>query len=184
MAEGKILAIFVGKPRTYPIARSKDRVWTTSIFKELVSGPVWLSDRNLAGDQQADLSVHGSPDQAVNIYSADHYPYWQNELNNPNFGYGAFGENFVVEGLTENTVCIGDTYEVGEAMVQVSQPRGPCWKIAERWGIKTLTAKVARSGFTGWYVRVLQAGYVEAGNIMRLLKRPYPEYTITEANQN
>jgi MOSC domain-containing protein YiiM len=187
MTSGKILAIFVGRPKTYGTADAKlahDRLWTSSIVKELINGPVRLGETNLAGDQQADLSVHGGPDKAVNVYSADHYPLWQAELNLPDFGYGAFGENLVVAGLTEDAVCIDDLYRVGEATVQVSQPRGPCWKIARRWRMKDLTARVDQTGRTGWYLRVLQPGFIEAGQTLELIERPYPEMTITKANQS
>ena len=187
MPSGKILAIFVGQPKSYgtPDAHhAHDRVWTSSIIKEMVDGPVWLGETNLAGDQQADLTVHGGPDKAVNVYSADHYPLWQTELTLPDFGFGAFGENLVVSGLTEDTVCIDDVYKIGEAIVQVSQPRGPCWKIARRWTMRDLTAKVEHTGRTGWYLRVLQAGLIEAGQTLELIERPKPEMTIAKANQS
>lgn len=185
MITGQLLAIYVGQPAQYGTHGAKDpmnKVWTTSIFKEVVTGPVWLSTTNLAGDRQADLSVHGGRDKAVNVYAAEHYAAWQTTLNRPEFGPGAFGENFVVAGLNEANVCIGDVYQVGEALVQVSQPRGPCWKIARKWRLKNLTAQVARTGRTGWYLRVLREGYVQAGDRFQLLERPSPELTIEAVN--
>ncbi|HEX8904255.1 MAG TPA: MOSC domain-containing protein, partial [Longimicrobiaceae bacterium] len=91
-------------------------------------------------------------------------------------------ENFTVEGLDEATVCIGDVYAVGEARVQVSQPRIPCWKIARRWGIRDLSARVQRTRRTGWYLRVLDEGEVAPGDAITLLERPHPEWTIARAN--
>lgn len=160
-----------------------DRPWTTGFFKEPVEGPVWLGRTNLAGDGQADRENHGGPDKAVLAYSADHYPLWRAELNRPDLPYGAFGENFTIAGLSEETVCIGDVYAIGEVRVQVSQPRQPCWKIARRWRIKDLTARVRETGRTGWYLRVLEEGYVEAGLPVALLERPFPRWTVAHATE-
>lgn len=158
-----------------------ERPWTTAFFKEPVAGPVWLGATNLECDRQADLKNHGGPDRAVMAYAAGHYPGWRAELY-LEIPHGAFGENFTVAGMDEATVCIGDSYEVGGAVVQVSQPRIPCWKIARRWQVKDLSARVQRSGRTGWYLRVLREGEVKADDEMRLIDRPYPEWTIARAN--
>ena len=160
-----------------------DRPWVTSFFKDPVDGPVWLGLTNLAGDGQADLENHGGPDKAVLAYAAAHYPLWRAELGRPDLPYGAFGENFTIAGLTEATVCIGDVYAIGEARVQVSQPRQPCWKIARRWRIKDLTARVRETGRTGWYLRVLTEGYVEPGLPVTLIERPYPQWTVARATE-
>jgi len=95
--------------------------------------------------------------------------------------YGAFAENFTFAELTEENVCIGDTFAIGGARVQVTQPRQPCWKIAARWQIKDLTARVEASGRTGWYHRVLDEGLVEAGSDVVLIDRPYPAWTVARA---
>lgn len=97
--------------------------------------------------------------------------------------HGAFGENMTIEGLDEETVCLGDIYQIGEAVVQVSSPRSPCWKIARRWGIKDLTATVDRTGRTGWYHRVLTEGHIEAGDEVKLLERPTPDWTVMRATR-
>jgi MOSC domain-containing protein YiiM len=140
----------------------------------------WL---DLEGDEQADLTVHGGPDKAVCVYSADHFPFWQRALERPDLGAGAFGENFSVTGLAEDTVCLGDVYEVGEAVVQVSQPRAPCWKLGRKWARRDLPKLVLREGRTGWYFRVLQPGVVEPGQTLRLIDRSYPSWTITQVNR-
>ena len=181
-----LLSIQVGLPRHLGIAGAPDpmdRPWTTSFFKEPVEGPVWLGRTNLAGDGQADRKNHGGPDKAVLAYSADHYPLWRAELNRPDLPHGAFAENFTIAGLTEENVCIGDVYAIGGAQVQVSQPRQPCWKIARRWRIKDLTAQVRETGRTGWYLRVLVEGYVEAGQPVELLERTFPQWTVARASQ-
>ena len=156
-----LVSIQVGLPRFYgrPGADDPmDRPWETGFFKQPVDGPRWLGRTNLAGDGQADLVNHGGPDKAVLCYAASHYPGWRGELDRPELPHGAFGENFTIEGLTEETVCVGDTYRLGGAIVQVSQPRQPCWKLAWRWRLKELTALVERSGRTGWARRVAQRG--------------------------
>lgn len=161
-----------------------DRPWTTGFFKEPVHGPLLLGMKNLEGDGQADLVHHGGPDKAVLAYSAEHYPDWRQSMNNPSLPFGAFGENFTVAGLTEADVCIGDTWQVGgEAVVQVSQPRQPCWKLARRWRMKTLAWDVQQTGRTGWYFRVLTEGSVAAGMRVVLVERPHPDWSIERANR-
>jgi MOSC domain-containing protein YiiM len=103
------------------------------------------------------------------VYAADHYPLWREELVVPECGPGWFGENFSVTGQAESTVAIGDTYRIGTAVVQVSQPRAPCWKLGRRWNRLDMPKIVVRSGRTGWYLRVLEAGTVECGEMLTLL---------------
>lgn len=115
---------------------------------------------------------------AVLCYSADHYPAWREELGLPEMGPGGFGENFTIAGLDEWSACIGDVFEVGDALVQVSQPRGPCWKISERWERPDLLRRVEESGRHGWHFRVLHEGLVEARQPLVLVERPHPEWTV------
>jgi MOSC domain-containing protein YiiM len=177
-AAARLASIQVGAPAWRESASG--RRWRTAFFKEPVAGPVELRLANLSGDRQADLSVHGGPDMAVLCYALDHYPAWRRELGLP-AGPGGFGENFTISGQEERSVCIGDVYEVGEALVQVSQPRGPCWKISERWERPELVRRVEESGRHGWYLRVLREGVVEAGLDLRLVERPHPEWTVRRA---
>lgn len=187
MSDPALASIQVSRPRHFGqegAADPMDRPWTTGFYKEPVSGPVRLGTTNLDGDGQADLVHHGGPDKAVLAYSAEHYPAWRLSMNNPSLSFGAFGENFTVSDLTEADVCIGDTWQVGaEALVQVSQPRQPCWKLARRWRIKSLALQVQQTGRTGWYFRVLREGDVETGMPLVLLERPYPEWTVEKANR-
>ncbi|AMV40703.1 MOSC domain-containing protein [Planctomyces sp. SH-PL62] len=183
---GDLAAIQVGRPRRLGIegaADPMDRPWESGIVKEPATGPIMLRRINLDGDDQADRVYHGGPDKAVCCYPAAHYPGWRMELGLPDLAFGGFGENFTTGGLVESGVCIGDVWRVGEAVVQVSQPRQPCWKLARRWKIKTLTRRVQESGRTGWYVRVLTEGLVTAGSPIRLVERPHPEWTVAEANR-
>lgn len=157
--------------------------WTSGIFKTTMHGPVHVGTINLHGDGQADLDNHGGPDRPVLLYSAEHYPFWRDTLMRPELGHGWFGENFTVSGLTEETVCIGDTYQVGDVTFQISQPRNPCWKLSRRVGVFDLAAQVERTGKSGWYARVLVEGDVEANTGVELVERPHPKFTIRYAQQ-
>jgi MOSC domain-containing protein YiiM len=156
--------------------------WTSGIYKSPVLGRIHLSRANLDGDGQADLKVHGGPDKAVCVYSADHYPLWRSELGVPECGPGWFGENFSVEGHNETNVAVGDTYRIGTALVQISQPRAPCWKLGRRWNRLDMPKIVLARGRTGWYLRVLEAGDVECGDTLSLVERSYPRFTIDAVN--
>lgn len=180
-----IMSIQVGPPQALgsdQAADQFDRPWVTGIFKHPVSGPIAVGRINLDGDRQADLVNHGGPDKAICAYSADHYDHWRRALDISPFVHGAFGENFTIRRLTEEDVCIGDVYAIGNVRVQVSQPRQPCWKLARKWRIKDLAERVIASGRTGWYFRVLDEGTVAPGLPLRRLERPHPEWSITAAN--
>jgi MOSC domain-containing protein YiiM len=178
MTAARLLSIQVGAPAAHGADAISSKPWRSGIFKFPVEGQVWVSALNLKGDGQEDLKNHGGPFRAVLAYSAEHYPQWRTELGRPDFPFGAFGENLTVTHLTEKTVCLGDVYAVGGVRLQVSQPRMPCWKLARRWGIKDLSARVQEKAMGGWYHRVLQEGYIEAEQEVVLIDRPYPQYTI------
>ena len=174
---GRIVGVQVGLPKDHGD-------WRTAFFKEPVRGPIVLHPLGLEGDGQADRRVHGGLDKAVLVYSADHYETWWEELAQPDLPFGAFGENLTVQGLDETSVCIGDVFRVGDALVQVWQRRGPCWKIGRRWGRPDLVARVARTGRTGWYVRVVEPGRLEVGRDMSLVSRPFPAWVVASMGMN
>jgi MOSC domain-containing protein YiiM len=180
-----ILSIQVGKPQRLGSDDSNDPLgapWESGIFKGPVAGPLWLGPTGLAGDGQADRRAHGGPNQAVLLYGAAHYPEWREVLERPDLANGAFGENFTVEGVTEREACLGDRLAVGEAIIEISQPRQPCWKLGRRHGILHLAERVIAANRGGWYVRVLREGNVEAGQPLELLERPCPEWPIARVN--
>jgi MOSC domain-containing protein YiiM len=182
----QIVSIQVGKPRSLGIAGAADpmdRPWTSGFYKQPVTGPVRAGKLGLAGDGQADLENHGGVDKAILGYSAEHYPAWHAELEIAELTFGAFGENLTIGGLTERDLCIGDLWEAGDVQLQVSQPRQPCWKLARRWRRKDLPKRVIRTGRSGWYFRVLQAGFLEAGMPMRCVQRLHPEWSVARASQ-
>lgn len=171
-----LVSVQVGKPRLHG-------TWRTGYFKAPVDGPVWLGRTNLVGDAQANRRVHGGPDKAVLAYAASHYTAWRAELDLPKLSYGAFAENFSIDGLDEDTVCLGDIFRIGSARLQVSQPRQPCINIARRWQMPDLAERVAATGRTGWYLRVLIEGQVEAGLRVDLVERLCPDWTISRATR-
>src|ERR1700694_620620 len=180
----KLVSVQVGTPRSVPPTgdgQPWDRRWETAFWKEQVQGPVMLRFLNLEGDRQAAVGIHGGKDQAALCYSPDHYPAWRRELDLPEMSGGGFGENFTIAGQAERSVCIGDVYEIGEALIQVSKPRGPCFKIAWRWRRGARLSRGESSGRHGWYVRVLREGPVEAGQPVHLEDRPHPDWTVRAA---
>jgi MOSC domain-containing protein YiiM len=172
------LAVLVGRPVEHTTATGQ--VVRTGYRKHLVDGPVVARRTNLDGDGQGDLRVHGGPDKAILAYSADHGPAWA-ELDPALAEPGAFAENLHVAGLTEADVCIGDRWRVGSTLLEVSQPRRPCWKIDDRWGRDDLVDRVEATGRAGWYLRVLEEGTVQTGDRWELVARPHPEWTVAEA---
>ena len=181
-----LYSIQVGVPRNYgsdEAADPHDQSWTTGFYKSPVEGQVFAGATNLAGDGQADLKNHGGPDKAVLAYSADHYSKWRDELNMPDLPYGAFGENLTVAGLSEASVCIGDVLRIGTATFEVSQPRQPCWKLARRWRMHELPKMVVDNGRSGWYLRVLEPGWIEAYMPVALIARPNPAWPVRRANE-
>jgi MOSC domain-containing protein YiiM len=181
----QLVSVQVGKPRFHGpdvgLPQPLDHSWHSAVFKEPVAGPVMLQSTNLEGDRQADPRVHGGLEMAVLAYSADHYPAWREELGIPEMGPGGFAENFTISGHDELSVYIGDVYRVGAATVQVSQPRGPCYKISYRWKRPDLLARCESNGRHGWYLRVLEEGLVETGDPVELLERPNPDWSVRRA---
>ncbi|UUZ83493.1 MOSC domain-containing protein [Paenibacillus sp. P26] len=175
----QLVSLNVSKPKEVDY---QGKTLATGIFKKPVGGRTPLSFVNLEGDGQGDLVYHGGPDKAVCVYSAEHYPYWEERLERK-LDFGAFGENFTLNGLVETEACIGDIFEIGTARVQLSQPRQPCYKLAMKHGVPKLPAYVEETGFTGYYFRVLQEGEVEAGQTLRLVERHPAGITVAEANR-
>jgi MOSC domain-containing protein YiiM len=185
-ARPSLQAISVGRPEALGFdgaADPFDQSWTTGIFKVPVSAPIFLGRTNLAGDGQADLVNHGGVDKAICAYAAAHYPGWRESLGLDDLADGGFGENFTIAGQTEDDLCLGDIWSVGEALIQVSQPRQPCWKLARRWRRPDLATHVVANGRTGWYYRVLREGTVARDDGLTLVQRSQPAWTISAANR-
>ncbi|MCZ6599995.1 MAG: MOSC domain-containing protein [Acidobacteria bacterium] len=165
-----LVSVNVGLPRE---VTWKGKTVTTGIFKVPVDGPVALRRHNLEGDQQADLSVHGGPSKAVYVYPSQHYDYWRRELEDSELAWGSFGENFTVDGVDEETVCIGDEFRVGSARVVVTEPRMPCFKLGIRFERADMVKRFLKSQRTGFYFGVVDEGLVQAGDrLERIAEHP------------
>jgi MOSC domain-containing protein YiiM len=176
----KLISLNVGMPR---LIGWKGATFKTGMFKNPVEGRVVLRVTNLDGDRQADLSVHGGPNKAVYGYASEHYPYWRAQLPGENFPWGAFGENFTTEGLLETSVSMGDRYRVGSAVVVVTTPRLPCFKLAAKFQRDDMIQRFLHSGLSGFYFSVAQEGEVAAGDEFHFLGSETPSLTIAEFNR-
>jgi MOSC domain-containing protein YiiM len=166
-SDAKLISVNVGLPR---VIMNNGEPVSTGIFKEPVAGRVMLRTLNLDGDRQADLSVHGGPTKAVYAYPSEHYDYWKTELPEMKLPWGTFGENFTTEGLFESELNIGDKFRVGSALVMVTEPRMPCYKLGIKFGRPDIVKKFLASERTGFYFAVLEEGEVEAGDRIELIE--------------
>ncbi len=162
----KVLSISVGLPRE---VKWRGKTVSTAIFKEPVSGPVWLRQHNLEGDIQADLSVHGGPTKAVYAYPSEHYSFWRSEFPEMALEWGMFGENLTTEGFGEESVHIGDIFQLGTAQLVVTEPRMPCFKLTIRFEREDIVKRFLQSQRSGLYFGIEQEGTVQAGDQFELL---------------
>lgn len=173
----ELISLNVGLPRN---VIWKGRTVTTGIYKEPVAGAVPLRKLNLDGDRQADLSVHGGPAKAVYAYPSEHYAYWRSELGRPELTWGMFGENFTTEGLSEKDTNIGDTFRIGSALVMVTQPRMPCYKLGTKFGRDDMLKLFLSSLRSGFYFSVLEEGEVATGDAIKLVARDPNNITVQD----
>ena len=176
----KILSVNVSLPKEI---QYRSKTVRTGIFKEPVKGRVRLRTLNLDGDGQADLIAHGGIYRAVYVYSIENYDYWKRELGRADFSHGQFGENFTVEGMLEDDTCIGDVFRVGSALVEVTQPRPPCYKLAIKMGLAKFPKLFLASGRVGFYFRVLEEGDVGAGDVLERIRSDSERMTVREMNR-
>ncbi|MFC5051129.1 MOSC domain-containing protein [Rubritalea spongiae] len=181
----KILNLQIGKIETFQTPNCHSgakKQWPSAINKRTITGPATLTKNGVEGDEHADKQVHGGFAKAICVYPSEHLAFWESELG-LELHPGNFGENLTLQNQLESNVCIGDIFQMGDAKVQITQPRQPCWKLAKFHGIKELALKVQETGRTGWYLRVLESGTVHAGTRITLLDRPSPIWSIAAANQ-
>ncbi|NJD06468.1 MAG: MOSC domain-containing protein [Methylococcaceae bacterium] len=157
-----------------------DRQVPTGIYKRPVDGAQQVTVNGLAADEQADLENHGGPDKAIYAYTLENYNYWRTELGRE-FGPGQFGENFTVTGMPDEAVHIGDVFRCGALLLQVTQPRVPCFKLGIRMGDKAFVGRFHHSGRVGFYLRVLETGSVEAGTAIEPVRRDPAALNIRDA---
>jgi MOSC domain-containing protein YiiM len=166
-------ALFIGRVEERWPGRPPSAIGKTRTAERLEIGAT-----GFPRDTQADLEVHGGVEKAIHHYPGEHYAAWRAELGRDDLAPGGFGENVSTVGLTEDTLCIGDVLSFGSAIVQVSQGRQPCWKLAAHTGEERMAYLFQKTGRTGWYYRVLEPGHVAPGDGIALVERLRPDWTV------
>lgn len=156
---------------------------TSAIHKSPLEFPVTITRTGIISDEQADRKNHGGPNMAVHHYPQDHIPYWQSVIGDHPLlkNSGAFGTNLVISGFTETDVHIGDRFQLGSALLEISQPRKPCWKIEHNFERKGMVAAILKSGKCGWYYRVIEEGSVNAGDALVRIGAARTHWTVSKA---
>jgi MOSC domain-containing protein YiiM len=169
-----VVSVNVGLPRAVEL---EGRTITTAIWKEPVVRSVAVREMNIAGDDQADRSVHGGPDKAVYAYAREDTDWWEQELGRP-LEHGTFGENLTVRGLDVTNSLVGERWRIGTALMEVSQPRLPCFKLGLRMGDPRFVKRFASAMRPGAYLRIVEEGEVSAGDAVEVVRRPAHEITV------
>lgn len=177
----RLLSTWVSLPKE--LDRSNGEVVLSGIRKERVIAPmVEVSAINIEGDGQADLRAHGGPDKAVYVYPADHLPWWRDAMAHvPLGGYTAFGENLSVSGVVETDVCIGDRWQWGDVVLEVAQPRWPCFKLMLHSKRPTMVADFVDAARSGWYMRVIETGSAPTSGPIAVIHRDPERITVRDA---
>ncbi|MCM4165889.1 MULTISPECIES: MOSC domain-containing protein [unclassified Arenibacter] len=176
----KVISTNTGKATTFLWNGKAEQ---TGIFKYPTDEPLFLSKTEVHKDTVIDRTHHAGINKACYLFATDHYPYWRNLYPELNWDWGMFGENLSVEGMDESKMCIGDTYKIGNVVVQVSQPREPCYKLGVRFGNAKILKEFIDYGHSGTYVRILEEGEVKNGDQLRLLEKSKNTLTIKECFQ-
>jgi MOSC domain-containing protein YiiM len=175
----RLLSISVGLPRDI---EWRGRTVHTGIWKTPVQGRRRVTRRNVDGDGQGDLAGHGGEQRAVFVYQIASYRYWEERLGRHDFSHGQFGENFTIDGLPDDDVCIGDRFRIGTALFEVTQPRTTCYRVGIRMNEPRMAALLTSSGRPGFYLRVLEEGDVGAGDLILPIARGPERMTVAEVN--
>ncbi len=173
----KVISTNIAKPTTI-IWKAKEVI--TGIYKTSVNHPIYLGKENITGDEVSNRDVHGGEYKACYLFSKNQYAYWKNVYPNLNWEWGMFGENLTVSNLDETKLIIGDIYKVGEALVQITQPREPCFKFGVKFGTQDILKQFISHGASGTYVRVLEEGFVKTGDTFTLVKKASNSLSISQ----
>ena len=164
----KIISTNIGESRTIQWEGREEK---TGIYKYPVDGPIYLGKNGVKGDHVTDTRVHGGSDKACYLYSASRYKFWKKKYPDLDWQWGMFGENLTIDKLDEEEIFAGDVFELGEAVIQIFQPRSPCYKLGIRFEDQGMIQKFITAGYPGAYVRVLKEGNVNVGDEMQLAER-------------
>ena len=174
--KGRLLSVNVGRVRLFEYNR---RPAKSAIWKTPVTGRIAARGVNLEGDEQADRKAHGGPDKAIYAYAVEDLHWWQQELARP-LVYGAFGENLTTEGIAVNDALIGERWEIGTTVVEVSEPRVPCWRLGVRMNDETFPRRFTAALRPGSYLRIIVEGDLASGDEIRVIHRPDHDLTIQD----
>lgn len=175
----RVISVNVGQPRE---VEWRGQTVKTAIWKQPVEGPVFAGRLSLKGDAQADLAAHGGEHRALMVYQLDSYRYWAEFLKRSDFVNGQFGENLTVEGLADQDVFIGDRYQIGEAVVEVTQPRVTCYRLGIRTDVPEMPALVVAHRRPGFYLRIIQEGFIRAGDSIEKLAEGPERMSVAEVD--
>ena len=181
-----VRALLIGKARQYGSAAAADelgKAWRSAIFKNAQTGEIYAGELGFEGDEVADTEHHGGVNKAVFANSLENYPAWEAYLGLKNLPLGATGENLTVSGLDETSVSVGDVHKIGSLVLQVTQPRKPCFKLAKRWGNANLAKEIFATGLTGWYYKVLENGSCSAGCEIEILQKNENALSVMQINK-
>jgi len=171
----QIISTNIGKPTTITW-RGKSIL--TGIYKKPTQEPIYLGKEDVKGDIVSDRQVHGGEYKACYIFSSEQYPYWQDLYPNLDWDYGMLGENLTISGLDEKHIHVGDIYKIGSALVQITQPREPCYKFGVKFGTQKVLKQFIEHGYAGTYLRVLKEGYVKKGDEFEIVEKALNSLTV------
>ena len=181
-----VKALLIGEVKNYGSQGATDKLntpWSSAIFKVAQNGEIFANELGFMGDNVADTKHHGGPEKAIFANSFANYAEWESFLGLKNMAYGAMGENLCIDGLDESSVCVGDIHKIGSLVLQVSQPRKPCFKLSKRWGNENMATHIFETGLTGWYYRVITPGSCKAGDVIEVIENGPVHMSILEINR-
>jgi len=176
----KVLSVHVGSLQE--MLRNGKKI-QTGIFKQPTEGPIEVKQLGLEGDQQANKKLHGGVYKAICVYPSEHYDLWKEELGNPGLSFGDFGENLTTAGLMEGDICLGDRLRIGSVEIVVTQPREPCITLNARLDTKDLSARIRKSGRSGFYCSVEREGTIEKGDSIEYISRDENKVSVSDFNR-
>lgn len=177
----KVVATNIGNRE---IHQFNNKTAETGIFKYPTNNPIFLDKETVKNDAVIDRKYHGGIDQAVYAYNANHYKYWQQLYPHLKFDFGMFGENLTIENLDETTICVGDVYQIGNCLIEVTKPREPCFKLMFRFLDTAIVSQFWNTTFSGVYFKVLQTGTVSTNDVLHLVEKSINKPTIAAVYEN